>query len=168
MFLSELERVFYIFHIHMKPFEIQQLHCYNFLCSFNVIVGHLETIYSTILINILMYKTRSNISNKIYMIVCLTNMGYDTLLSYCSTIDIIYFLPTYEETKKRLLNLWSNIKYNMLYVFFSLYVVKNERKESKTSNTFVLMLEAKVVKRIQCHHPREIQKKVSNAFHLWL
>ncbi len=145
MFLPSLERVFYIFHIHMKPFEIQQLHCYNFLCSFNVVVGHLETIYSTILINILIYKTKSNISNKMYMIICLANMGYNTLLSYCFTIDISYFLPTYEETKKRLLNLRSNIKYNMLYVFFSSYVVKNERKESKTSNTFGLMLEASIV-----------------------
>jgi len=72
-------------------------------------------------------------------------MGYNILLSYCSTIDISYFLPTYEETKERLLNLRSNIKYNMLYVFFSSYVVKNERKESKTSTTFGLMLEAKVV-----------------------
>jgi hypothetical protein len=72
-------------------------------------------------------------------------MGYNTLLSYCSTIDISYFLPTYEETKKRLLNLRSNIKYNMLYVFFSSYVIKNERKESKTPNTFGLMLEASVV-----------------------
>jgi len=33
----------------------------------------------------------------------------------------------------------------MLCVFFSSYVLKNERKESKTPNNFNLMLEAKVV-----------------------
>jgi len=33
----------------------------------------------------------------------------------------------------------------MLCAFFSSYVLKNERKESKTPNTFDLMLEAKVV-----------------------
>jgi hypothetical protein len=33
----------------------------------------------------------------------------------------------------------------MLCVFFSSYVFKNERKESKTLNTFDLMLKAKVI-----------------------
>jgi hypothetical protein len=28
----------------MKPSKIQQLPCYNFLYSFNIVVGHLENI----------------------------------------------------------------------------------------------------------------------------
>jgi hypothetical protein len=72
-------------------------------------------------------------------------MGYIVFLSYCSTIDIPRHLPTYEETKRRLLNLGSNIKNNILFVFFFSYVLQNERKESKTPNTFNLMLETKVV-----------------------
>jgi hypothetical protein len=71
-------------------------------------------------------------------------MGYNVLLSYYSTINIPYFLPTYEETSQRFLNLGSSIKDNMLCVFFSSYVLKNERKESKTPNISNLMLEAKV------------------------
>jgi hypothetical protein len=43
MFLPPLERDFNIFHMHMKSHEIQQLHYYNFICSFNV-VDYLENI----------------------------------------------------------------------------------------------------------------------------
>jgi hypothetical protein len=49
----------------MKPPEIQQLPCYNFLYNFNTVVTHVENIYYTILINILIYRTKSNISNMI-------------------------------------------------------------------------------------------------------
>jgi hypothetical protein len=70
-------------------------------------------------------------------------MGYNAFLSYCSTIDIICSLPTCEKTRRRLLNLWSKSK-TSCYVFSS-YVFKNERKESKTPNTFDLMLEVRVV-----------------------
>jgi hypothetical protein len=71
-------------------------------------------------------------------------MGYNTFLSY-STTNIPCYLPKSEETRQKLLNIRSSIKDNMLYVFFSSYVLKNERKEFKTPNTFNLMLEAKVV-----------------------
>jgi len=74
-----------------------------------------------------------------------TNMTYNAFLSYCSTIDIPYCLPTYEETRQKFLNLGSSIKDNMLCVFFSSYIFKNERKEAKIPNTSNLMLETKVV-----------------------
>jgi hypothetical protein len=64
-------------------------------------------------------------------------MGYKALLSYSSTIDTHYSLPTYEETKLKLLNLGSSIKANMLCVLFSPYVFMDERKESKTPNTSI-------------------------------
>jgi hypothetical protein len=76
-------------------------------------------------------------------------MGYNTLLSYYSIIDILCSLPTYEEIRQRFLNLRSNIKDNMLCAFFSSYVLKNERKKYKTPNTFDLMLEARVVNFIE-------------------
>jgi hypothetical protein len=68
-------------------------------------------------------------------------MGYNTFLSYCSIINIPCYLPTHEEIRQRLLNLWSNI---MLCVLFSSCVLKYERKESKAPNNFDLMLEARV------------------------
>ncbi len=37
----------------------------------------------------------------------------------------------------------------MFCVFFSSYVLKNERKESKTPNIFYLMLEAKVAMMVE-------------------
>jgi hypothetical protein len=70
-------------------------------------------------------------------------MGYKALLSYSYTIDTSYCLPTYEKTRQKFLNLGSSIKTNMLHVFFSSYVLINERKESKTPNTSNLMLEAR-------------------------
>jgi hypothetical protein len=72
-------------------------------------------------------------------------MGYNTLLSYSSTIDIPCYLPTYEETRQKLLNIGSSIKDNMLCVFFFSYVLKNERKVFKTPNISNLMLEMRVV-----------------------
>jgi hypothetical protein len=72
-------------------------------------------------------------------------MGYKVFLSYSSTIDTPYSLPTYEEIRQRLLNLGSCIKANMLCAFFSSYVFINKRKESKSPNTFDLMFEAKLV-----------------------
>jgi hypothetical protein len=52
--------------------------------------------------------------------------------------------PIKEDIKQRLLNLGSNIKDNILWVFFS-YFLKNEKKESNTIQTFFLMLEAKQI-----------------------
>jgi hypothetical protein len=72
-------------------------------------------------------------------------MGYKVFLSYSSTIDTPYSLPTYEETRRRFLNLGTCIKANMLCAFSSSYVFINKRKESKTPNTYDLMLEAKLV-----------------------
>jgi hypothetical protein len=72
-------------------------------------------------------------------------MGYNVFLTYCSTKDIPYYLPTYEETRRKFLNLGSSIKDNMLCAFFSSFVFNNERKEAKTPNTLDLMLKAKVV-----------------------
>jgi hypothetical protein len=94
-------------------------------------------------------------------------MGYNSFLSYYSTINIPCYLPTYEKTKRRLLNVMSNIKEGILCVFFSSYVLKNERKKSKTLNTSNLMLEAKVgnYKESPMSSSRGIQNKVSNAFH---
>jgi hypothetical protein len=40
-------------------------------------------------------------------------MGYNALLSYCSTIGTPYSLPTYEKTRQKPLNLGSNIKENI-------------------------------------------------------
>jgi hypothetical protein len=45
--------------------------------------------------------------------------------------------------RQRLLNLTSNIKDNMLWAFFSSYLLWRERKKSKTSQTSLLMLETK-------------------------
>jgi hypothetical protein len=72
-------------------------------------------------------------------------MGYNAFLSYYSTIDTPCFLLTYEETRQKFLNLGSSIKDRRLCVFFSSYVFNNEKKESKTPNTFDLMLKVKVV-----------------------
>ncbi len=43
----------------------------------------------------------------------------------------------------KFLNLGSKIKKTMLCVFFSSYVLRNERKESSTTQTSFLMLQAK-------------------------
>jgi hypothetical protein len=72
-------------------------------------------------------------------------MGYNTFLSYSSTIDIHCSLPTYEETRQRFLNLRSNINDNMICASFFSYVLKNERKESETPNTSDLMLRQKLL-----------------------
>jgi hypothetical protein len=78
-------------------------------------------------------------------------MGYNVFLAYYSRIDIPYSLPTYEETRRKFLNLGSSIKDNMLCVFFSSFVFNNERKEAKTPNTPDLMLKAKVVNSKENH-----------------
>ncbi len=49
--------------------------------------------------------------------------------------------PTSEDTKQRFFNCGSNINKNMLWVFISSYLYKNDRKESSTPQTSFLMLE---------------------------
>jgi hypothetical protein len=71
-------------------------------------------------------------------------MGYNVHLSYYSTIYILCSLLTYEKIRQRFLNLGLSIKEKRLCVFFFSYVLNNERKKSKTPNTFDLMLEARV------------------------
>jgi hypothetical protein len=65
-------------------------------------------------------------------------MGYKDLLSHFS-------LPTNEDTRQRLLDLGSNIKENILWAFFSPIVFKKKRKDSNTTQTSFLILNAKEI-----------------------
>jgi hypothetical protein len=51
-----------------------------------------------------------------------------------STIKTAWSRPIKEETNLKLLNLGSNIRDSMLWVFFSPYFVRNERQLYKTSH----------------------------------
>jgi len=64
-------------------------------------------------------------------------MGYKALLSYSYTINTPCSLPTYEETRQRLLNLGLNIKANMLCAFFLSYVFINERRNPKPQTPLI-------------------------------
>jgi len=72
-------------------------------------------------------------------------MGYKDLISYSSTIATPCSLPINEDTRLRLLNLGCNIKENILWAFFSSIFFKKERKDSNTTQTSFLMLDAKKV-----------------------
>ncbi len=73
------------------------------------------------------------------------NMGYKGFLSYSSTIATLCFLPMNEDTRRRLFNLGSKIFKNMLWVSFSSNFLKKERKNSSTTQTSFLRLDAKEV-----------------------
>ncbi len=71
-----------------------------------------------------------------------TNIGYKDFLSYSSTRTTPCSFPTNEDIIPRLLNLRSKIKEIILWAFLFSYFFKNERKESNTLITSLLMLEA--------------------------
>ncbi len=73
------------------------------------------------------------------------NIGYNDIISYCSTVATPWSRPMKEDTKRRLLNLGSNIRANVLCVFLSSNFLKKERKLFRTPQTFFLMLEAKQI-----------------------
>jgi len=71
-----------------------------------------------------------------------TNIGYKDFLSYSSTRTTPCSLPTNKDTIWRFLNLGFNIKKIILWAFLFSYFFKNERKESNTLITSLLMLKA--------------------------
>ncbi len=73
------------------------------------------------------------------------NMRYKDLLSYSSTIETPCSLPINEDTKQKLLNLRSNIKESILWVFFFSNFLNKERKNSNTTQISFLMLDAKEI-----------------------
>ncbi len=70
------------------------------------------------------------------------NIGYNDIVSYCSTIVTPWSRPMKEDTKRRLFNPVSNIKANILGVLLSNFF-KKERKVFRTPQTYFLMLKAK-------------------------
>jgi hypothetical protein len=72
-------------------------------------------------------------------------MGYKDLLSYSSTIVTPCSLPINENTKQTFLNLESNIKGKNIMGFSFLQNFSRKKKDSNTTQTSFLMLDAKEV-----------------------
>jgi len=71
-----------------------------------------------------------------------TYIEYKDFLSYSSIKATPYSLPTNEDIIQRFLNLGSNIKEIILWAFMFSYFFNNEKKESNTLITSLLMLES--------------------------
>lgn len=72
----------------------------------------------------------------------LINIGYKDFISYSKITITPCSRPTNEDIIQMLLNLGFNIKESMLWVFFFIYFLENERKESHIPQTSCLILEA--------------------------
>jgi hypothetical protein len=72
-------------------------------------------------------------------------MGYKDLLSYSSIIVTPCSLPINENTKQTFLNLESNIKGKNIMGFSFLQNFSRKKKDSNTTQTSFLMLDAKEV-----------------------
>jgi hypothetical protein len=132
-----LKRTFNLFNIHMIMSKRQQLPCWQVLSlahySAIVVVSNMSKLLSTSMFC-------STISNSIRGCKCwwhFKNIRKKDVMSYSWTIENSYSWPIKNETNLRFLNLGSNIRDNMLCVFFA-YFFKENRKWRRIKTFFYI------------------------------